>query len=133
MSVATFLQDEFERRRARNARYSLRAFARALDIDHATLSQMMRGQRQISDRTLEKFARQLGMAKSELERWREIDRFDEKLLDAAADGAHPSSPALASQMSAGIDQVNVALHRLLRLGLLTMEGKRWRVSKGALS
>ncbi len=57
MSVSTFLQDEFERRRARNARYSLRAFARALEIDHSTLSKKVRGKRAVPDRTLEQLAR----------------------------------------------------------------------------
>jgi transcriptional regulator with XRE-family HTH domain len=41
----TVLQTELDRRQAANARYSLRAFARALAIDHSALSQMLRGKR----------------------------------------------------------------------------------------
>jgi transcriptional regulator with XRE-family HTH domain len=133
MSVSTLLQDEFERRRARNARYSLRAFARGLDIDHSTLSQMMRGKRTIPDRTLEKLAKQLGVTRDELERRCEIERFDDVVLRAIAGGAEASSVELAAQIGAGVDQVNIALHRLLRLGFLAMQGNSWSVSKGALS
>jgi transcriptional regulator with XRE-family HTH domain len=131
MSVSTFLQDEFARRRARNAGYSLRAFARALEIDHSTRSQMMRGQRAVSVRTLEQFARRLGVAKSELKRRCEIERFDRKVLGAIAAGAHRSSHELAAATGADVDQVNIALHRLLRLGLLAMQGAVWLVSKEA--
>jgi transcriptional regulator with XRE-family HTH domain len=120
----------FARRRAHNASYSLRAFARALEIDHSTLSQMMRGRRAISDRTLEQLARRLGMKKVELECRSEVDRFDEKILGAIANGAQRSSHALAGATGVDVDQVNIALHQLLRLGLLAMQGSRWLVSNG---
>ncbi|HLN29547.1 MAG TPA: hypothetical protein VK395_17495 [Gemmataceae bacterium] len=40
-----YLQAELGRRCAGNAQYSLRAFAKFLAIDHATLSQLLRGKR----------------------------------------------------------------------------------------
>jgi hypothetical protein len=39
------LEAEFQARRAKNARYSLRAFARFLHGEHSTLSQILRGSR----------------------------------------------------------------------------------------
>jgi len=68
------LQAELARRCAGNPRYSLRAFARRLGVDHSTLSQLLRGRRALT-RT--------------------------------------------------VDEVNLALQRLVRLGLLEMRGERW--------
>lgn len=47
-SLGTLLQREFERRQERNPKYSLRAFARSLRIDAATLSQILKGKRALS-------------------------------------------------------------------------------------
>ena len=133
MSVSTFLHDEFERRRARNARYSLRAFARALEIDHSTLSKMGRGKRAVPDFMLERIARRLGMAKAELEHRCEMEQLDEVVLSVVIDGSEHSSQRLAAQIGVEVDQVNIALHRLMRLGLLAMQGTVWHVSNGARS
>jgi hypothetical protein len=40
--------------------------------------------------------------------------------------AQPTTPAIAQQLNASIDRVNIALHQLLRLGMLRMEGPHWR-------
>lgn len=42
------LHDNFMVRRGRNPRYSLRAFAKSLNIDHSTLSQILRGKRNLT-------------------------------------------------------------------------------------
>jgi hypothetical protein len=39
MSFEYFLQREFDRRKARNPKYSLRAFGRDIGQDHSTISQ----------------------------------------------------------------------------------------------
>src|SRR3954447_4692041 len=48
MGASDFLRRELGRRQDRNSRYSLRAFARDLACDHATLSQWLRGARPMS-------------------------------------------------------------------------------------
>jgi transcriptional regulator with XRE-family HTH domain len=42
------LQDEFERRKAKNMRYSFRAFSRALGVSPSTLVNVMKGRRRFS-------------------------------------------------------------------------------------
>src|SRR5689334_22299599 len=60
-SFATLLRSELAKRCEKNERYSLRAFARDLDIEHATLSQLLRGQRELTAATVDRLARQLGL------------------------------------------------------------------------
>lgn len=43
-----FLQEEFTRRKAVNFRYSLRAFARFLEVEPSTICRMFAGKQQIS-------------------------------------------------------------------------------------
>jgi uncharacterized protein (TIGR02147 family) len=45
MDVKTFLHEEFHRRQKFNASYSLRAFARDLDLEASIISKIMKGQR----------------------------------------------------------------------------------------
>jgi transcriptional regulator with XRE-family HTH domain len=56
ISFRQYLQGEVARRCCRNARYSLRAFARDLGVDHSTLSQILRGRRALSPRAIERHA-----------------------------------------------------------------------------
>ena len=59
------LQREFEIRRERNPRYSLRALASFLSTDHSTLSQIFRGKRMISASQIRQWSRKLGMSAEE--------------------------------------------------------------------
>jgi len=124
MSFAVFLKREFEQRRARNPRYSLRAFAGALHTDHATLSQIMRGRRTITEAALAQIGAALGLAAVQLQRARELDEADYAVLDAVREGIATTGD-IASNRALTIDRVNVALHRLLRLRLIDMRGKVW--------
>jgi uncharacterized protein (TIGR02147 family) len=60
-SFRTYLQQEFLRRTAKNKSYSLRAFAKTLGTNHATLSSILAGKRKITAATLTKFADVLGL------------------------------------------------------------------------
>ena len=61
------LQREFQRRLDANPRYSLRAFARALGVYHATLSSLLSGQRPISAKTIRQIGSSLGLTPKDLE------------------------------------------------------------------
>ena len=61
MSFRRYLQAELARRCAQNQRYSLRAFARTLGVDHSTLSQILRGKRNLTPTVIERFGRKLGL------------------------------------------------------------------------
>jgi len=53
MTLAEVLHEEFEARKVRNARYSLRAFARDLRIDPSNLSKLMAGKRTPANSVIE--------------------------------------------------------------------------------
>src|SRR5260221_3622117 len=55
------LQREFEQRREKNQRYSLRAFAALLGADHSTLSQILRAQRPLPLGRLRSWSKKLGL------------------------------------------------------------------------
>lgn len=145
---------EFEARRAVNRRYSLRAFATLLGADHASLSQILRGKRSVPVERIGPWARKLKLApeegavyaavgriadedarlrEEELRRWaaemlalltqpvhREILRLSRR-GDFRAD-----SRWIAAEAGVGIDEVNLALSRLVGLGLLEMEASgKW--------
>ena len=59
MQYQDFLLEEFRARRTRNSNYSLRAFARDLDMPASKLSQNLRGLCGISVAKAEKIARKL--------------------------------------------------------------------------
>ena len=127
MNFLQTLETEFELRRQRNPRYSLRAFARYLGTDHSTLSQILRQRRSLSPRTISKFGKQL--------------RFDadvitdacvrqnaEKILQLArSPGFRTHSRWIATRTGIPLDAVNVALQNLLHDGELVMQSvNRWK-------
>lgn len=62
-----FLQAELASRCSRNPQYSLRAFARHLGLDHATVSQLLRGRRRLTPRTIRRIGVRLGLDESTVE------------------------------------------------------------------
>lgn len=153
-TFAAVLRAELTRRCARNPSYSLRAFARALDVDHATLSQMLRGRRALTRETIEQLGARLGLPREGIEahvRDAEAARQGaptaSAALDAAAILAEPlhhqllalthaedfrgDSRFLAQVLDTTPDAINVLLQRLLRFGLLRMNEGRWLDVNGA--
>ncbi len=62
MTIQIFIQEEFNRRRAKNSKFSLRSFANLLNTDASSLSKIMNGQRVPSMQTLEKWASKLKLS-----------------------------------------------------------------------
>jgi len=154
-----FLQAELGRRCGKNPQCSLRAFAKYLAIDHATLSQLVRGKRALTARAIRKLRKlgtRLGLDRATIDgyvahepRWGRAAAFDAALSevqqlanDAASvisDWYHyaileltrlhhfkPDTRWIARVLGITADQVNVALTRLTRLGLLEMADRhRW--------
>lgn len=123
-SFRVFLRAELARRCARNPRYSLRAFARHLGVDHATLSQWMRGRRMMSAQSIERLAARLrvpGRLVRVFVEHRGAEGPDFAILDLVGSGAcRPDSRWIARELGITVDEANVALQRLLRLQLLRM-------------
>jgi uncharacterized protein (TIGR02147 family) len=153
--IPSMLRERFRSAARRNPRYSLRSFAKQLGIDHATLSQVLRKKRRLSTRALESIGKRMGLAEETIrayERTRskkpipnraqenvrrlkfDLDTF--QLLSvwhhcAILELIHVQSFKRDSRWIAGAlgistEEVNVALQRLLRLGLLEMSSRdRW--------
>jgi hypothetical protein len=148
-----FLQEELGRRCARNPRYSLRAFAKYLGIDHATLSQIVRAKRCLTPRTIKKLGARLGLGRDAVDAYlahvhdgplptpalREVQQLAHDAASLVTDWYHhailellhleafrPDSRWIARVLGLAPDEVNVALTRLVRLGLLEMAARdRW--------
>jgi uncharacterized protein (TIGR02147 family) len=164
-SFRLYLQSELARRCGRNAQYSLRAFALHLGVDHSTLSQWLRGRRPITPRSIETIGAKLNLPAEAVQQYIEHSgRDDGRALSAdvltgdtmsvIADWFHFAileltrleefrcdSRWIARVLDISVDEVNLAVQRLIRLGLLDMESAdRWvdrsgdaRVDLGSLS
>ncbi len=148
------LREELGRRCADNSRYSLRAFALDLGVHHATLSQLLSGRRVVTEESIRRIGAALGWSSDRVAELLERERLfsgprerDEpevvRLTDDAARVMHewchhailelmrlasfrPDSRWIARVLGVSTDEVNIALSRLARLGMLTMEAPdRW--------
>src|ERR1700679_2594653 len=153
--IPSVLRERLRAATRRNPRFSLRSFAGKLGINHSTLSQVLRGKRRLSARALEMVGKRLGLgdetmlayaassrrksnAKNPLEEIRKVhldlDAF--QLVSAwhhyaileltHLHGFRTDSKWIASTLGIEVEDVNIALQRLLRLGLLEMAARdRW--------
>lgn len=143
------LQEELARRCARNPRYSLRAFARYLSIDHSTLSQLLRGRRRFTSRTIERVGKRLSLSpdmitqfidreREPTESWtsRELRQLSRDAALSLAEWHHhaileltrlanfkPDVRWISRVLDVPVDDVNMAITRLARLGLLDMRSR----------
>jgi hypothetical protein len=149
------LRQEFEERKRKNSRYSLRAFAVLLQADHATIGQILRGTRKPPASMINAWSRRLGLDREEaqayvaaahapddaaLARQHQLRHWSGEALAVVTDRTHfeivrlmrsdqfrKDSRWIAEQAGVTVDQVNIALQRLLRLGLMSMPpGADWR-------
>jgi uncharacterized protein (TIGR02147 family) len=67
-----FLQEELIRRCKRNPRFSLRAFARALDVEASALSKILNGKRALTRRMLHRMSEQLGLGPDQVSEFERI-------------------------------------------------------------
>ncbi len=149
-SFRHFVQAEIAHRCAKNPRYSLRALARTLALDPATLSQLVRGKRRMTPRTIRRIGAALGLPPEEIEAYvrfeetprgglRTLDDLEKDFAALVEEWQHhailelttlaefrPDTRWIARVLDTPADKVNVALQRLTRLGLLKMaSSSRW--------
>jgi transcriptional regulator with XRE-family HTH domain len=140
------------RRLSSNPQYSLRSFALQLGINHSTLSQLLRGKRALTPRMIKNLGERLGLRPEEIEAFiarerqaadtvvsREIRWLTMETVALLSDGSHrailemtsmegfvPDTRWIARALDLTVDEVNLALSRLTRLGLLEMAtANRW--------
>ena len=75
------LQSEFDRRRAVNTHYSLRGFARSIGVDHASLSQILRGRRRLTARSVHALGRRLHLPPGDIAEYAALEH-EAAVLDA---------------------------------------------------
>jgi hypothetical protein len=149
------LNSEFAARKLANERYSVRAFAAFLELDHSTLSKVMSGTRRATPRQVRTMGSKLGMSGEEitvhiaaghvpdpattrrqemLRHWTAegiaivSDRLHWKIVRLSRSvGFRADCRWIARQVAGSVDEVNLALTRLLRLELI--DG-RWRDCTG---
>lgn len=131
MSFREVLEAEFRRRRARNGRYSMRAFARALAIDHSSLSQLLRGKRRLTTRSIRRLGAILRLSSQTIEGYC-AEENDRALLGlVGTDLFRANSRWIATVLAIPIDEVNVSLQRLVRTRALVMKSScTWEVLLG---
>ena len=160
LDLRAFLRNELANRCARNPRYSLRAFARHLGIDHSTLSQLLRGRRPLAVRTIERLCAKMSIDRAQCQQFivaertrrreggddpERVRRLGRDALVLLSDWRHfaileltriesfkPDSRWIARVLGATVDEVNVVIQRLLRFRLLEMtETGRWTAASTA--
>ena len=153
------LLEEFQLRAGKNRRYSLRAFATFLEADHSSLSQIMRGARSTPTSGIRRWAKKLDVGREEITayiaaeqapdaqtfaRQEHLRHWTAEAMSVVTNPAHwqiprltrtgafePNSIWISKQIGASVDEVNIVLSRLLRLGLLEMDGSaKWRETTG---
>ena len=146
-----WLQAEFTRRCRANARYSIRAFAKNLQMDSSTLSQIMNGKRRVSAQLAAKLRQDIGQTKPRagassvgakiLYEQVQVDAFyviadwyHFALLDLVqVKNFRNEAPWIARRLGISTAEAKVATDRLLRLGLLIEKNKRLLKSKQNLT
>lgn len=146
LDIIELLNIEFERKCEKNKSYSLRAFARDLDVQPATLSHIMKRKRAPSPEFRQKVYSALKLSvdqKSYLEnRPDEVFKFSKKELDVflslsewyydailelmRVKGFESQTEFVAKRLGLGIEETEGAIKRLMQLGLLKkMPNKTW--------
>ena len=158
MPLRERLQQEFDARKVKNPRYSLRAFAASLGAEHSTVSQILRGTRPIPAHSIRAWALKLGMMPEEAAIYvaashaatPESARREQQLLHWTAEALavinepvhfeilrltlepdfQPDVRWISRQTGVPVDAVNTALTRLLRLSLIEMTSAGWHELTG---
>lgn len=151
------LNSEFAVRKTANIRYSLRAFAAFLETDHSTVSKIMSGARRATSKQVRTIGVKLGMSSEEItiqlaaehvpdasttRRQAMLRHWTVEGMAVVGERVHwgilrlsrmgefrTDCRWIASQLGVSVDEVNVALARLLRLELI--DG-RWRDQTGLM-
>lgn len=137
------LNDELQRRCRTNARYSLRAFARRLQVEPAALSKILRGTRRVTPRMREHLLANLGLKREaltsvtknpsdfnpiQIDEFKVIaDWYHFAILELIHVKGFVGDPGwVAASLKISIQECQDAIERLERLGYLQRNGQEWK-------
>jgi plasmid maintenance system antidote protein VapI len=132
MDFRACLRSEFERRRKRNPRYSLRAFAQRLGAHHTTLARILGGDHRLTARRIAALGARLGLSTRDMGAacLHEHTRLVAALV--RRDDFRADSRWIAMRTGLTVDAVNVALQSLLRERRLSLTSTtRWKTEAAA--
>lgn len=128
MSLRHLLSETLARRRGINPAYSLRALAQSLGVHHATLLRLMAGRTVAKPDCIRRIGRRLGLSDAEAQQLSLAEARRAVCRAVCRHDFRPDSRWLAAVTGLPLDQVNVALQRLLVDRVLVMQGRRdWRL------
>lgn len=155
MNSSLWLLKELKRRQAKRPQYSLRCFAKTLQISPATLSLVLSGKRSMSLRVAKQVAEKLGLTAEERiqflqlapkETLTEEAPLDLESFKAMSDwyyvailslshieGAKADPAWIASKLQISESTARGAFERLKRLGLIAVSGRTFRQTRKRLS
>ncbi len=143
-----FLREELLRRCKQNPSYSLRAFARTLGLESSYLSKLVRGNRTITKKVVDRIGFKLGLDPDEIDRFKSkigtdssTERTETNFRQLAYDsfklisdwyhyailelitveGFRADHKWIAKSLNINVTEVQSALERLVRLGLLEQD------------
>lgn len=154
--LRALLQKELIRRIENNRYYSLRSFARFLQVEPSSLSKILRGKRQISAKMAARLTERLGLpesyakassgreSSSSLNRYRRLgedtfrmmsDWYHYAILELVSlDNFVPNIRWVASRLQLGVTEAKLAVDRLCQLGFLEiLSNGDWKVKTGPLT
>ena len=118
-----YLVAEFKKRRTRNPAYSLRAFGRSLKINDSTLSQIIRGRRELTMKSIMRLSASLGISLSDLSNaTNDLDDIHYLKSDHAKRLAHWYFDAILELADTGFSPLNEKTVSD-RLGIHSLEAK----------
>ncbi len=140
MSLREHLQNELVSRYRKNPRYSLRAFAKSLEIEPSALSKILRGKRRLTSSMQMRIGHRMGMSPVEMEKFRESESSKEEAtfetlssdaFQVMADWYHYAIVELSKierfksdvrwisrALGISVNEANAALERLERLKII---------------
>ena len=109
--LRALLQADFDRRRRRDARYSLRAFALNLGVPHSTLLRFLRPDRRLTPRTARRLGARLGWTAAQIAAGCRHDQAQLVCRLVRQRDFRPDSRWLAVRSGLSLDEVNLTLQQ----------------------
>jgi len=135
------IMEEYARRIKKNRKYSLRAFAKYLGLNHSSLSRIIRGKQKPTLRLVEQVSKKLTADPKTLSKWKKdiSKELTSKGLTQDLEWLcmvithllkqsdfSPNTFWIAGKLGIPFNEVNIALSWMCSQGELQMDGKHWR-------